>query len=134
MVNVAETNSLNPLGASFGGPVVTASHEDTTVGPLLLDPTGSSSTAATDVPTTVTQTFSLFPLIPATPSSKPVAPSSVPATGQEPSISQATLIGVTVAISVIAFIALSLLYYLWWRKRRPNEPRECASPIAFFKH
>ncbi|RPD77072.1 hypothetical protein L226DRAFT_359084 [Lentinus tigrinus ALCF2SS1-7] len=123
LADVAASNTLNPLGASFGGPVVTASHEDTSVGPLLLDPTGSSAT--TDVPASATQTFSLLPLISSTPSSKATPSSSLsPNDRREPSISQATLIGVTVAISVIAFIALCLLYYLWWRKRHPTKPGE----------
>ncbi|RPD60740.1 hypothetical protein L227DRAFT_82067 [Lentinus tigrinus ALCF2SS1-6] len=121
LADVAASNTLNPLGASFGGPVVTASHEDTSVGPLLLDPTGSSAT--TDVPASATQTFSLLPLISSTPSSKATPSSSLsPNDRREPSISQATLIGVTVAISVVAFIALCLLYYLWWRKRHPTKP------------
>ncbi|KAI0717700.1 hypothetical protein C8T65DRAFT_827993, partial [Cerioporus squamosus] len=77
------------------------------------------STATTHVPASVTQIFSTLPLISSTPSSNAVPPASQSANGRS-SISQATLIGVTVAISFIAFIALCLLYYLYWRRRRPT--------------
>ncbi len=128
-VNADATNTLNPLGPSFDGPAVTAGHEDTSAGPsgLLLDPTGS--TATPHVPASATQTFSILPLVSFTPSSEAVPAPSQFATGNgHPSISQATLIGVTVAISVIACTALCLLYYLYWRKRRPTVIGESRAP------
>ncbi|TFK87868.1 hypothetical protein K466DRAFT_599123 [Polyporus arcularius HHB13444] len=129
-VNADATNTLNPLGPSFDGPAVTAGHEDTSAGPsgLLLDPTGS--TATPHVPASATQTFSILPLVSFTPSSEAVPAPSQFATGNgHPSISQATLIGVTVAISVIACTALCLLYYLYWRKKRPTVVEAPAVPV-----